>query len=202
MSNIFQQLAGKASRVINRWWLFLVAGILAVAFGIVLFCNPFDTYIAVSVIFGVVMLISGIISLVVALESRNLFMMRGYNLFGATIDILAGIFLCAFPGVTRILLPVILGIWLMYHSFMVMGLSGDIRTLGAPGSGWLTLAGLLMLVLSIFCIFNYSLGATLIVFLVAGAIVLFGAVLVDIAMELRRMNRYIKDDLPPIDYGD
>ena len=43
MSNIFQQLAGKASRVINRWWLFLVAGILAVAFGIVLFCNPFDT---------------------------------------------------------------------------------------------------------------------------------------------------------------
>lgn len=179
----------------------MVAGLLAIVFGIVLFCNPFDTYIAVSVIFGAVMLISGISSLVVALESRNLFMMRGYNLFGATIDILAGIFLCAFPGVTRVILPVILGIWLMYHSFMVMGLSGDIRALGAPGSAWLTIAGLLMLVLSIFCIFNYSVGATVIIFLVAGAIVLFGAVLVGIAIELRRMNRYIKDDLPPIDYG-
>ena len=39
------------------------------------------------------------------------------------------------------------------------------------------------------------------VLLVAGAIVLFGAVLVGTAIELRRMNRYIKDDLPPIDYG-
>ena len=58
-----------------------------------------------------------------------------------------------------------------------------------------------MLVLSIFCIFNYSVGATVIIFLVAGAIVLFGAVLVGTAIELRRMNRYIKDDLPPIDYG-
>ena len=201
MSNIFQQLADRVSRVINRWWLFLVAGLLAIVFGIVLFCNPFDTYIAVSVIFGAVMLISGISSLVVALESRNLFMMRGYNLFGATIDILAGIFLCAFPGVTRVILPVILGIWRMYHSVMVMGLSGDIRALGAPGSAWLTIAGLMMLVLSIFCIFNYSVGATVIIFLVAGAIVLFGAVLVGTAIELRRMNRYIKDDLPPIDYG-
>ena len=62
MSNIFQQLADRVSRVINRWWLFLVAGLLAIVFGIVLFCNPFDTYIAVSVIFGAVMLISGISS--------------------------------------------------------------------------------------------------------------------------------------------
>lgn len=31
MNNIFSQLAGKASRVIKHWWLYLVCGILSVA---------------------------------------------------------------------------------------------------------------------------------------------------------------------------
>lgn len=129
-------------------------------------------------------------------------MMRGYNIFGALVDILFGLLLCAFPSVVMVALPILLGFWLMYHSFMLMGLAGDIRTFGAKGSVWVTIGGLLMLVLSLFCIFNNFGGRMLVVTLVAIALMLFGCVLIGSAIELKRVNSYIEDDLNPIDYGD
>lgn len=202
MNNIFSQLAGKASRVIKHWWLYLVCGILSVAAGIVLIFNPLESYVTLSVFFGVMVLASGIFSMCVAVGSRNLFMMRGYNIFGALVDILFGLLLCAFPSVVMVALPILLGFWLMYHSFMLMGLAGDIRAFGAKGSVWVAIGGLLMLVLSLFCIFNNFGGRMLVVTLVAIALMPFGCVLIGSAIELKRVNSYIEDDLNPIDYGD
>lgn len=203
MQNIFVQLAGKISRIVRHWWLYLVGGTVSIILGIILFCHPSESYAAISVILGAVVLLGGIISFIVAMGSRNLFMMRGYNLFGAFVDILIGIFLCAFPGVTAAVLPVLLGIWLMYHSFMLMGLAGDIRVFGAGGSGWVTVGGILMLLLSIFCLFNtFGTGMVLIVMLVAIALLVFGVVLIGSGLTLRKMNGYINDDIGPVDYGD
>ena len=159
-----------------------MCGILSVAAGIVLIFNPLESYVTLSVFFGVMVLVSGIFSMCVAVGSRNLFMMRGYNIFGALVDILFGLLLCAFPSVVMVALPILLGFWLMYHSFMLMGL--------------------LMLVLSLFCIFNNFGGRMLVVTLVAIALMLFGCVLIGSAIELKRVNSYIEDDLNPIDYGD
>ena len=111
MNHIFSQLAGKASRVIKHWWLYLVCGILSVAAGIVLIFNPLESYVTLSVFFGVMVLVSGIFSMCVAVGSRNLFMMRGYNVVGGILDILIGILLCANPGFTAVALPILLGIW-------------------------------------------------------------------------------------------
>ncbi|HBH21677.1 MAG TPA: hypothetical protein DHU72_05240 [Rikenellaceae bacterium] len=202
MNNIFMQLAGKASRVIRHWWLYLVCGILSVIAGIVLIANPIESYVTLSVLFGIMAFVSGVLSMCVAVGSRNLFMMRGYNIFGALIDIIFGLFLCFFPSVTMVALPILLGFWLMYHSFMFMGLAGDIRVFGAKGSIWVAIGGLLMLALSLFCIFNNFGGRMLVVTLVGIAMILFGCVLVGNAIELKRVNNYIQDDLNPIDYGD
>ena len=45
-------------------------------------------------------------------------------------------------------------------------------------------------------------GRMLVVTLVAIALMLFGCVLIGSAIELKRVNSYIEDDLNPIDYGD
>ena len=47
-----------------------------------------------------------------------------------------GIFLCVYPAVTVVLLPIMLGIWLMYHSFMMIAFGGDLETFKIGGSGW------------------------------------------------------------------
>lgn len=71
------------------------------------------------------------------LGSGNYLMMRGYVCGRREVffDLLLGLFLCIYPGVTLAILPVMLGFWMLYNSFVLLGFSGDFDTFGVPGGG-------------------------------------------------------------------
>ena len=48
----FNEIVGRAGKIVRRWWLGLVLGVLLVVAGIVVFCNPVESYMALSVMFG------------------------------------------------------------------------------------------------------------------------------------------------------
>lgn len=193
MLDFISQLTGKAARTVKNWWLLCIAGLACIAAGIAVFCFPSDSYLLFSCIFGAVMLITGVVELTVAASSRNWFMMRGYNIVGGILDILVGILLCAWPGVTMVTLPIFLGIWLIYHSFMIIGLAGDFGAFHVKGSGWLVFGGILILFLGIFITLNpLTAGATVIVWLLGAGLIVFGAVLTSTSVRLGRLHKYFK----------
>jgi uncharacterized membrane protein HdeD (DUF308 family) len=113
----------------------MLAGILVVAAGVCVFVFPIQSYVALSVLFGILMLLVGAIQLIVASTSGNYLMLRGYVIVGGVLDVFLGLFLCIYPGVSLFLLPVLMGLWLMYHSFMIISLGGDMSTFKVPGDG-------------------------------------------------------------------
>ena len=149
MENFLNRMADKASRTVRHWWLYLITGILSIIAGIVVFCNPIESYITLSIMFGILMLISGIVELVVSTTSRNYFITRSYSIVGGILDLLIGLFLCCYPRITLVVLPVILGVWMMFHSFMIIGFGGDLSAFRLPGSGWTIFGGVMMLVLGL-----------------------------------------------------
>lgn len=202
MANILTELRERTCRNVKHWWLLLACGILCAICGIVVFCNPVKSYITISIVFGIVMLLNGIVELITAVTSRNLFLLRGYNIMGGMLDLFIGLFLCAFPRLTLDLLPIILGVWLLYHSFMVMGLGSDLKAIRTPGSSLLFIGGVVMLIIAILALFSNSFGTNLVVILTGTAFVIFGIILSSIALELRKANRYLNEEFCRIDYGD
>ena len=202
MANILTELRERTCRNVKHWWLLLACGILCAICGIVVFCNPVKSYITISIVFGIVMLLNGIVELITAVTSRNLFLLRGYNIMGGMLDLFIGLFLCAFPRLTLDLLPIILGVWLLYHSFMVMGLGIDLKAIRTPGSSLLFIGGVVMLIIAILALFSNSFGTNLVVILTGTAFVIFGIILSSIALELRKANRYLNEEFSRIDYGD
>lgn len=150
MKRRFENLTRQAGRAVRHWWLLLVAGILCVAAGIVVFAFPLESYVTLSILFGVLLLVTGAAKLISASTSGNYFMMRGYVIVGGILDLLLGLFLCIYPGVTLMLLPIMMGFWMMYNSFVLIGFSGDFETFGVPGAGWVTGGGILLLMHSLF----------------------------------------------------
>ena len=71
-----------------------IAGVLAVAAGIAVFAFPLESYVALSILFGVLMLVVGAAKLIAASTSGNYFMMRGYVITGGVLDLILGLFLC------------------------------------------------------------------------------------------------------------
>ena len=202
MANILTELRERTCRNVKHWWLLLACGILCAICGIVVFCNPVKSYITISIVFGIVMLLNGIVELITAVTSRNLFLLRGYNIMGGMLDLFIGLFLCAFPRLTLDLLPIILGVWLLYHSFMVMGLGSDLKAIRTPGSSLLFIGGVVMLIIAILALFSNSFGTNPVVILTGTAFIVFGIILSSIALELRKANRYLNEEFSRIDYGD
>lgn len=201
--DLYNDIIGRAGKVVRRWWLLLVLGLLILAAGIFVFCYPAESYVALSVLFGVLMLFSGVSELVVSLGSRNYFMMRGYSVVGAILDILLGVFLCCYPQVTLVVLPIVLGIWLLYHSFMIIGFGGDLSSFRLPGAGWTIFGGILMLILGLLMvIMPLTVGVAAIAVVTGVALVVAGALVVAVSLKLRNLHESVHRKYPGPDYSD
>ena len=199
----FDEILKSAGKVVRRWWLGLILGVLLVVAGIVVFCNPVESYMALSLMFGVLMLLSGLSELVVSLGSRNYFMMRGYSIVGGILDLLLGIFLCVYPQVTLVVLPVVIGIWLLYRSFMIIGFGGDLSAFRLPGSGWTIFGGVMMLVLGLLMvIMPLTVGVAALAFVTGCAMIVAGAVAIALSLKLRQLHDNVHTRYPGPDYGD
>ena len=190
MKRRFENLTRGAARVIKHWWLLAVAGILCILLGIVVFAFPLGSYVTLAILFGVLLLVVGAAKLISASTSANFFMMRGYVIVSGVLDLLIGIFLCIYPGVTLAALPVMMGFWMLYNSFVLIGFSGDFDTFGIPGSGWVIGGGILLLILSILVLVNpFGAGIATVVILAGAGLIVFGILLISLSLRLKEIHR-------------
>ena len=190
MKRHFENLTNRAGRAVQHWWLMMIAGILCLALGIAVFVFPFESYVALSILTGVVMLILGAAQLIIASTSGNYLTMRGYMLVGGLIDLLLGLLLCVYPGVTMALLPVMLGIWMMYHSFMIIAFGGDLETFRVKGSFWTVIGGVVLLALSLIVLVNpFSAGVAAVVVMAGIGLLVFGFLLCWMSMILKDIHK-------------
>ena len=193
MKHHFENISKRIGRAIRHWWLMLIVGILAVIAGILVFVFPLETYVSLSVLFGVLMVLVGAAQLIVASSSNNYLMMRGYVIVGGVLDVLLGLFLCLYPGITIFLLPILLGIWMLYHSFMIIAFGGDLDTFDVGGQGLVVGSGILLLILSILILMNpFSAGIAAVVVLTGVGLVVFGIILMMLAFKLKEVNKAIQ----------
>lgn len=197
MKRHFENLANRAGRAVQHWWLMMLAGILCFALGIAVFVFPLQSYVALSIMAGVIMLIVGAAQLIVASTSGNYLTMRGYMLVGGLIDLLLGLLLCVYPGVTMALLPVMLGIWMMYHSFMIIAFGGDLETFRVKGSFWTVIGGVVLLALSLIVLVNpFSAGVAAVVVMAGIGLLVFGFLLCWMSMILKDIHKNYEKEYP------
>ncbi len=197
MKRHFENLTSKAGRAVKHWWLMMAAGILTIAAGVAVFVFPMESYVALSILIGILMLLVGAAQLIIALTSGNYLAMRGYMVVGGIIDVLLGIFLCVYPGVTFALLPIMLGIWMMYHSFMMIAFGGDLETFNINGSASVIIGGILLLLLSIIVLANpFSAGVATVVVIAGLGLIVLGLLLCWLAMKLKNIHLNFEKEYP------
>lgn len=197
MKRHFENLTAKASRAIRHWWLMLIAGILCVVAGICVFAFPIESYVTLSILFGVLMLLTGAAQLIIASTSGNYLMMKGYFIVGGVLDVILGIFLCLYPGVSLVVLPIMMGLWLMYHSFIIISFGGDMDTFRLSGSGMMIILGILLLMLSIFVLVDpFSVGIVTVLTVAGVGLLMLGLMFCAISVKLKDLHRVMEAEYP------
>lgn len=172
----------------------LIAGLLCVALGVVVFVFPLASYVTLAILFGALMLLVGVMQLIIASSSSNYLAQRGYMIVGGILDVILGVFLCVYPDITMVMLPIIMGVWMMYHSFMLISFGGDLDTFKLGGSGLVIVGGVLLLLLSILVIINpFSVGITTVIILAGVGLLVLGSLLCTLSFKMKNIDKEIEE---------
>jgi uncharacterized membrane protein HdeD (DUF308 family) len=129
---IFRFAAAFASDDISGGSRVLLAllGVLSLIIGLYAVRHILLTLLALALLLGIFWIISGAVEVFMALSHREM-QHRGWNVAMGIISVLAGIVVLAYPGISLLVLAVVVGIWLIVFGAMQIGLAWRIRSLPA-----------------------------------------------------------------------
>ena len=179
-----------SKQAVRRWWLLLIVGIALFVVGILVFVYPAKSYLDLSVLFGWLILFSGVMEVVLSASSRHFVTGRGWMLAGGIIEIVLGAILIFNVALSAVTLPIFLGFWLLMRGFSTIGLASDMHLLGIRGSGWTVLTGALLLICALWMLFQpLVFGTTAVVVWVGLSLLFAGISTLSLSLQLRSAHR-------------
>lgn len=179
-----------SKQAVHRWWLLLIVGIALFAAGILVFVYPARSYLDLSILFGWLILFSGVMEVVLASGSRHFVTGRGWMLAGGIIEVVLGAILIFNVALSAVTLPVFLGFWLLMRGFSTIGLGSDMHLLGIKGSGWTVLTGVLLVICALWMLFQpLVFGTTAVVVWVGISLLFAGISTLSLSLQLRSAHR-------------
>ena len=189
MKTIFDEL----KQEVKNWWVSLILGILYVAVALGLMFFPFNGYAALSILFSISMLVSGLLEIAFAVSNRQRVSSWGWYLAGGVIDMILGLYLVTYPVLSMEVIPFIIAFWLMFRGFASTGYAMDLKRYGTRNWGWYMAFGVLAILCSIGIIWQPGLGALSLVYMIAYTLLIIGIFRVMLSFELKSLHKRNKE---------
>lgn len=113
---------------VKHWYLPFILGILFIVLGIYMFTVPTESYVALSAVFAISFLVSGILEIYFSIANNKELEGWGWYLAGGILDFIAGIILWTNPGISMVTLPFFVGFLILFKSIQGLGFAYDIKT--------------------------------------------------------------------------
>lgn len=171
----------------KNWWLTLVRGLAAVAFGIAAFAWPRLTVITLILLFAAYVLADGLFALFAAIKGRE----HGMPTWWLAIIGLLGVAIAGvtffWPGVTATLLMMMIGAWALVRG--IFEVIAALQLWKEFDDAWmLVLSGVVSIVFGGAVLLMPGAGALALVWLIGAYAILFGLILVVLAFRLKQLN--------------
>ncbi len=176
---------------IKNWWALLLLGIVLIGMGVTVFTYPLDSYVSLSVLFAVGVVISGLLQIWFAIANRKEIDGWGWQLALGIMEVVLGVILVINFGLTLAILPFYIGFWLMFRAFALIGFSFELKTYKILDWGYYLVFGLLLVTLSWFIILNPLFGGITIVAWTATALIVAGVANIILSFKLKKVNKKI-----------
>ena len=134
--------------VIGRsWWSFLLRGIIAIAFGIILLAYTGATVKNLTIIVGLFAMIDGIVNVVLSIVLATRKERWGWTLAWGLFGLLLGAIIISHPGVAVEVVAILAGIWAVVVGIAVLALAFDMPPMS--GRGAVGVLGVLSIIIGI-----------------------------------------------------
>ncbi len=157
--------------IFKHWWSYLLRGIIAIAFGVVMIVFPSATLKTFIWIFGAFALAVGIVDVIMAIALASRKERWGWTLAGGLLSILLGGIVLNHPSVALEVVVLLVAIWALVTGIAVCASAFDMPP--NSGRGFLGVYGALSIIAGII-ILAYPVGSTYAVMVLIGVYALMG----------------------------
>lgn len=172
----------------NNWWLFLLRGLVAIAFGVLAFRWPGLTLLTLTYLWGAYALLDGIIALSAAIFGPSDARSRWWLALVGLSGVLSAFIAFFWPGVTALVLLMFIAGW----AIAVGGLQiwGAFQLWQILNDAWLLgLSGILSVAFGILMIVRPGAGALSLIWIIGWYAILAGFSLIAFALRLKQYQR-------------
>jgi uncharacterized membrane protein HdeD (DUF308 family) len=174
--------------VCRRWWVLLVRGLVAIALGISAIVWPSITLLALAFLFGAFSLIDGVMSLLLGIRGEPDGTIWWTMVLLGVLAVIAGIIAFAWPGLTLLVLVVIIGVSAIVRG--VFEIMAAIRLRAVIDDEWiLGLSGALSIIFGVLILWRPDVGLLAIALLIGAYMLALGVLAIALSLRLRRMGR-------------
>jgi len=173
----------------RNWWAIALRGVAAIIFGLLTFVMPGITLAALVLLFGAYAIVDGVFNLVAVArgqagerdEPRWLLVLEGI------VSIAAGLVAFLWPGLTALALVYLIGAWAIVKGVLEVVAAVRLRR-QIENEWWLGLSGALSIVFGALVMIAPGAGALALAFWIGAYAIVFGALLVGLALRLRSVR--------------
>lgn len=176
---------------IKHWYIPLIIGVVLVGAGIYVFATPLASYLALSLIFSVCFLVSGVLQMTFAIANRKELNSWGWYLAGGILYALFGILLLSRPEISIVTLPFVVGFFVLLTSANALAWAYDLRSMGIKNWGDIAIAAVLGLIFSFILLWNPLFAGLSLVIWTGLAFLLTGIASIMLSFHLKKVK-----DLP------
>jgi uncharacterized membrane protein HdeD (DUF308 family) len=185
MPLVASALLGKLA---ENWWLLLLRGLAAIAFGVIAFLWPGITLVALTYLFGIYAIVDGVVAIWAAFNAQGDAAPRWWLGLSGVVSIIAGIVAFAYTGITALVLLVFIAVWAIIIGVLQLYAAIQLWKV-VDNDWWLILSGLLSIAFGAVLIAWPSTGALAVIWTIAWFAVFFGCMFIGLAFELKKFKR-------------
>lgn len=181
--------------ILKNWWFLTIKGLLTLIFGIVAVTAPISAMLIISRLFGILMLISGVMLVMLSLQSRKKNIDRSWKLTEGFIDLIIGFIIISFPGISAGIFISLISIWI---SFMgILQISNGYRLRGLYNHYWILIFnGILAIAFATFVFTQPLYGLVTLIILIGLQAIVFGGFLIISSFYIRKIFHDIDTEIP------
>lgn len=164
------------------WWALLLRGLIAIAFGIMALVWPADSLVALALVYGAYVLVDGVFSIIGAFRSDS--SERWWLVVSGLLSVAAGVVAIAWPGLTVIVLVMIIGFWSIVRGVVEIVAAIRLRK-EIPNEWMLVAAGVISVLVGILLAVSPFVGALALIWVVGVWSIAFGLLMIALAFRVR-----------------
>lgn len=181
-------------QAVKNWWVSLLIGVVAVALGIWCAVTPLTTLVALTIVFAVAFLVSGISEIVFAVSNQKVLKGWGWTLASGIIDLVFGFILISLPvEAIALVLTYFVGFWIMFQSIWAIGTSVELQRNNVRGWGWLLALAIAGVIMSIIFILSPVFTTGFIIWIISLSIIIYGIFRIYLGFKLRSLHKEMEE---------